>query len=170
MRAYKWGVKSFRVLRVRPVALLAFGLLLCFFQAQAAAPVVSNVRASQRAGTKLVDIYYDVADADSTTVRVSVAVSTNGGASYTLLASNFSGAGFGYGVTTGNDKLIVWNAGADWNGKFSANVRFRVTADDATTPAGMVLIPAGSFTMGDNLDGSSYSLPLHSVYVSEKKV
>ena len=30
----------------------------------------------------------------------------------------------------------------------------------------MVLIPAGSFTMGDNLDGSSTALPLHTVDVS----
>lgn len=33
-------------------------------------------------------------------------------------------------------------------------------------PTDMALIPAGSFEMGDNLDGSSYALPLHSVYVS----
>jgi len=33
-------------------------------------------------------------------------------------------------------------------------------------PAGMGLIPAGSFMMGDNLDGSGPCLPLHTVYVS----
>jgi formylglycine-generating enzyme required for sulfatase activity len=37
---------------------------------------------------------------------------------------------------------------------------------DFNPPAGMALIPAGSFTMGDNLDGSGYALPLHTVYVS----
>jgi formylglycine-generating enzyme required for sulfatase activity len=31
---------------------------------------------------------------------------------------------------------------------------------------GMALIPAGSFTMGDSLDGDSSALPLHTVYVS----
>jgi formylglycine-generating enzyme len=36
---------------------------------------------------------------------------------------------------------------------------------NSPNPAGMVLIPAGSFTMGDNLDGDSYALPLHTVYV-----
>jgi formylglycine-generating enzyme required for sulfatase activity len=38
-----------------------------------------------------------------------------------------------------------------------------------TVPAGMALIPAGSFTMGNCMDpneGFSYELPLHSVYVS----
>jgi len=33
-------------------------------------------------------------------------------------------------------------------------------------PSGMVLIPAGSFTMGDNLDGDITALPLHTVYVA----
>ena len=33
-------------------------------------------------------------------------------------------------------------------------------------PSGMALIPAGSFTMGDSLDGDNSALPLHSVYVS----
>jgi formylglycine-generating enzyme required for sulfatase activity len=37
---------------------------------------------------------------------------------------------------------------------------------DFNPPAGMVLIPAGSFTMGDTLDGDIYSQPVHTVYVS----
>jgi formylglycine-generating enzyme len=37
----------------------------------------------------------------------------------------------------------------------------------ASTPSGMVLIPAGSFTMGDTFsEGNSAELPLHTVYVS----
>jgi formylglycine-generating enzyme required for sulfatase activity len=131
--------------------------------------VVSNVRASQRSGTKLVDIYYDLADSDSATLAVSVAVSTNGGASYTLPATSFSGSGWGSAVTPGSNKQITWNAGADWSGHYSANVRFRVTADDAVSPSGMALIPAGSFTMGNCMDpneGWYDELPLHTVYVS----
>jgi formylglycine-generating enzyme required for sulfatase activity len=144
-------------------------LLLCGanYAAAGAAPVISNVRAAQRQGTKLVDIYYDLADSDSATLAVSVVVSTNGGASYTLPATSFSGSGWGGVVTPGTGKQITWNAAADWNGRYSANVRFRVTADDATAPAGMALIPAGSFTMGDCMgDGYSGELPLHAVYVS----
>jgi formylglycine-generating enzyme required for sulfatase activity len=37
---------------------------------------------------------------------------------------------------------------------------------DRNPPSGMVLIPAGSFTMGDNQDGDTSALPLHTVYVS----
>lgn len=44
----------------------------------AAPPVVSNVRASQQSGTKLVDICYDVT-ADTSTLAVSVQVSADGG-------------------------------------------------------------------------------------------
>ena len=38
---------------------------------------------------------------------------------------------------------------------------------DLNPPAGMTLIPAGSFTMGDTFgDGGSFELPLHTVHVS----
>ncbi len=37
---------------------------------------------------------------------------------------------------------------------------------DTNTSTGMALIPAGSFTMGDSLDGESFALPTHTVQVS----
>jgi formylglycine-generating enzyme required for sulfatase activity len=37
---------------------------------------------------------------------------------------------------------------------------------DPNPPSGMALIPAGSFTMGDSLDGDTTALPLHTVFVS----
>ena len=85
-------------------AALLLLLLLCGGNSTAlgAAPAVSNVRAAQRPGTRLVDIYYDLADSDSATLAVSVAVSTNGGASYTLPATSFSGSGWGSAVTPGS--------------------------------------------------------------------
>ncbi len=45
---------------------------------------------------------------------------------------------------------------------------YRVLAiSPANLPPGMVVIPAGSFTMGDTFyEGASYELPLHTVYVS----
>ena len=62
---------------------------------------------------------------------------------------------------------------------FSGNYQVRLTAGSLTTnsaiaqltviptniPSGLALIPAGSFQMGDNLDGES-DAPVHSVYVS----
>ena len=57
---------------------------------QAGAPVVSNVRAAQRAGTGLVDIYYDVSSAGNA-LTVSVSVSTNSGVAFDAPAANLSG-------------------------------------------------------------------------------
>jgi len=91
--------------------------------------VVSNVRALQRQGTKLVDITYDLTAPGGSPVNVTVAVSTNNGTSYSLVASSFFGSGYGAGVTPGNSRQIVWDAGADWNNKLSSQVRFRVTAN-----------------------------------------
>jgi formylglycine-generating enzyme required for sulfatase activity len=127
-----------------------------------AAPGLANVRASQRAGTNLVDIRYDLGTTNPGGLLVRVSVSTNGGLSYTLPATNFSGD-IGPGITGGANKLIVWDAARDWPDKFSTNVFFRLAASD------MVLIPAGSFTMGNCMDpseGWSDELPLHTVYVS----
>ena len=135
----------------------------------AAAPVVSNVRASQRAGSKVVDIYYDLADPDSATVRVSLQISSDGGTTWVVPAQTLVGTGFGDLVKPGNGRWIKWDAGVDWNGQVSDKIRFRVIANDDPVPAGMALIPAGNFAMGNSTDaaeGSSNELPVHTVYVS----
>jgi formylglycine-generating enzyme required for sulfatase activity len=59
---------------------------------------------------------------------------------------------------------------ADSNGMIQVSVPmfYRVRGINSVPP-GMVLIPAGSFTMGNCMDpgeGDSYELPLHTVYVS----
>jgi formylglycine-generating enzyme len=141
--------------------------------AMAAPPTVYHVRADLRQGqgTQLVDIRYNLSDPDSSSVTVTIAVSTNDGQSYDLPAPSMSNGGsipsIGSGVGPGNDRWVVWDAGKDWGENYSDRVRFRVTADDTPVPSGMVLIPAGSFRMGDFLsDGSSDEMPVHTVYVS----
>jgi len=141
---------------------------LCSFVAGAAAPAVTNVTASQQAGTKLVDIYYDVS-ASSSSVTVSIDVSTDGGATWVIPAVTFSGA-VGIGVTPGNHKHAVWNAGVDWKGKDVPNCKARVRAYDGSVPlppSGMAYIPDGAFQMGDNLDGLKDAQPVHGVQISE---
>ncbi len=145
-------------------------LLTLVSAAQAAPPVVSNIRASQRPGTHLIDLYYNVADADGNSpLTVYVAVSDNAGVSYNVPVFTLTGA-VGPGVTLGNDRHIVWNAGTDWPGRFSSQCRVRITADDGTAPpapAGMAYIPAGPFQMGDTfLEGGTSELPVHTVYLS----
>lgn len=107
-----------------------------------AAPVVSNLTALQRTGTHLVDINYDLAAPGFTAVKVSLEISSNAGSTWTVPTTSASGA-IGAEVAPGAGKAIVWDAGADWIGNFSTQMRFRVTVDD-----GFALIPAGSFTMG----------------------
>lgn len=148
---------------------IVFLLLATAFCARAASPpVVSNVHASQRSGTKLVDVYYDVSDADGDTLTIQMNVSGDGGLSYTIPASALSGS-IGSGVTSGTNKHIVWNAGADWNGQLVQNAKIRIAASDGSTPllpVGMVYIPAGSFQMGDSFgEIGQETLPLHNVYV-----
>lgn len=104
---------------------LLLGLFLTACPASAADPVVSNVTVAQRAGTKLVDISYDlVTDGE---VTISVTISGDGGATWTVPATSLTGA-VGPGVVAGTGKAIVWDGGADWNGAHTAQGQVQVTA------------------------------------------
>ena len=108
----------------------------------AAAPVVSNVRAAQRAGTKLIDVTYDLSDSDSTSVFVSIQIYANGNP---LPAFSLSGD-VGSGVTPGFNKKITWNAGQDWNRRYTTSGSARIIADDLTTAVPnptLAYVPAG---------------------------
>jgi hypothetical protein len=118
---------------------LCFALLLLPAAVHAADPVVSNLTAAQRPGTKLVDIHYDVT-ADTPTVKVTLEISSDGGTTYSVPVTSATGA-VGNGVAVETGKTITWNAGVDWNGKFTPQTRFRVVVDDA--PPGFSFVAAG---------------------------
>ena len=143
-------------------AAMTAALVLLPSLAEAADPVVSNISAVQRAGTQLVDITYDVT-ADTPTVSVTLAISSDNGTTFSVPATTVSGA-IGAGVATGTGKAITWNAGADWSKQYTTTMGFKVTADDLIVP-NFSLIPAGSFQMGDALDGLS-DAPIRTVTVS----
>jgi formylglycine-generating enzyme required for sulfatase activity len=129
--------------------------------------MVSNVTVSQRAGTKLVDIYYDVSDADGDLQQVQMQASGDGGLTFTIPCTSLSGDLVN--VAPSAHKHIVWNAAVDWNGQYVANLKVRVTANDGTfppPPPGMAYIPAGLFQMGDNFNEiGTDTLPVHNVQV-----
>lgn len=78
-----------------------------------ASPVVTNVTAVQRLdGSKIIDIWYDLADADGDSCTVSLKLSHNGGATYTLIPSETKLSGdLGSNISPGTGKHIIWNAG-----------------------------------------------------------
>ena len=93
-------------------------------------PAITNVRASQREGTKFVDIYYDAADADNDLLKVRIEISDNDGAKYSVPAFSLTGD-IGEGIAPGTGKHIVWDAGTDWDGEYSDQMRVKVFAIDA---------------------------------------
>ena len=131
-------------------------------RAQNQPPVVSNVHAEQRTGTKFVDISYTLADEDSDTFFVAIQVSRDGGGEFDVPVKSLSGD-VGYGVTKG-EKAVVWNAGTDFPEEFGDNFQVKVIASDA--PIGKMLpIAGGTFTMGSDNSLVQFK-PAHSVTLS----
>jgi formylglycine-generating enzyme required for sulfatase activity len=123
--------------------------------------IITQGHAAQRVGTKLVDVTYCIGGGNPP-YTVTLQGSLDGGGTWTLPVTTVSGH-VGGGVTAGGTRLITYNAGVDWNGQISANVGFRVTAQDAPlAPAGLSLIPAGEFLMGHVRAGT----PVRQVFVS----
>jgi sulfatase modifying factor 1 len=114
------------------------------------AQLVANLTATQRPGTKLVDITYDLAAPSFGSAAVTLEVSNDGGTTWSVPVASATGA-VGWSVTPGTGKTIVWNAGSDWSRSYSTQMQFRVVAVDGFSP-----IPGGSFTMGMT-DGSIHS-------------
>ena len=124
----------------------------------AAAPEVSNILATQRSGTKLVDIYYDVTDAEGDPLTVAVQMSSDAGSSWNIPARTLTGD-VNFNVTPGTSNHIVWNAGADWNRNYTTSGKVRILADDApTTPpiASMAFVPAGFSNPGKEIYTSAF--------------
>jgi formylglycine-generating enzyme required for sulfatase activity len=116
----------------RWIELVCAGIVACVgLEAEAADPVVSNVRAAQRAGTGLFDITNDLADADSSTLSVTVAISTNNGAAwFETASSNLTGAAGAFAVSPGTGKTIVWQGGRELPARLFPSVIAKITADD----------------------------------------
>jgi len=117
-------------LSTRIIASVVLSLAAIVPLATLADPVVTNVRGEQRSGTELVDVFYDLDAANPPSVSVRLQVSADGGSNWTVPVVSVSQS-VGNSVSPGKGKHILWNAGADWNGQVSKNVRFRVTASDA---------------------------------------
>ncbi len=133
-------------------ALWLLCLFLCCGFSASAAPSVTNVSFAQQPGTRLVSVSYDLAGG---TCSVSLLVSNDNGATYNVPVKSVTGA-VGNGVTSGTGKRIIWDAGTDWAGQYSNQIKVRVRAWDMRSDAGMTFapIPGGTYQMG-NLIGDS---------------
>ena len=138
----------------------------------AAAPVVSNVQVAQRTdGSMLVDITYDVADADGDDLEISVECSNDGGTTWDYAITQLSGD-VGPAVAPGTNKAIVWDFPAEHPDDYDTDFVVRVTAEDgnAAGPA-MILVPAGSFQMGrDGVATPIHTVNLDAFYIGKYEV
>lgn len=124
-------------------------------------PQISNLRVTQRPGTRLVDIKYDFVAQGRTSAVVDLEISSDDGATWTVPVVSVTGA-VGGSVTPGTGKVITWDAGMDWPGQISDQMRFRVVVD-----AGFSRIPRGPFTMGRTSGDNDSNAPPVTVTVSE---
>ncbi len=109
---------------------------------------VANLHVTQRSGTKLVDITYDLFSDATNAIIVSLAVS-NGLSE--VNATSLTGD-VGSLVTAGTGKTFIWDMGADWDGN-AAMLLYTVSADDGAlsgslVPEGFVMVEAGTAAGG----------------------
>ena len=123
--------------------------------------LVGNVRAAQRPGTKLVDIDYDLTNSTDP-MCVALEISADGGTTWAVPATTLTGA-VGNNITPATNLRITWDAGVDWNNRMTSQMQFRLKVNETLTD--FALIPSGTFTMGDTLDGMA-DAPPHQVNVS----
>jgi len=120
-------------------------LLLAAVTVYAAAPVVNNVRFEQRTdGSLLVDIYYDVTDADGDILEVGITASNDDGATWILPCTRFGGD-VGKGIVPGINKHIVWDFFTDNPWVSGNSYRVRVTANEMNSTGNTP--PVASFTV-----------------------
>lgn len=93
-----------------------------------AQPTLTPVLVEQVPGTKEVRILYDLAHAAGLSSTVSVMASRDGGISFLDLIS-LRGA-VGSGISPGNGKEIIWEAGRDWPAEVFSTLIVRLTAHD----------------------------------------
>ncbi len=129
----------------------------CWVRPLVAAPAVSNVSFAQQSGTRLVAVTYDLAGGPAS---VSLSVSSDNGVTYDVPVKSVTGA-VGDGVAAGTGRQIIWDAGTDWAGQSSNQIRVRVRAWDLKHEGAyaFVKIPGGTYQIG-NLIGDADLAPV----------
>ena len=101
----------------------------------AAPPAVSGVTASQRTGTKIVDITYNLVLDTGQSAFVELWFSPDNGLTYPIRCIDIQGD-VDANVSGGNGKTVEWNAESDWDQKFTNAGKIRVIATYGDAPSG----------------------------------
>ncbi len=138
-------------------------------------PVVTNVVAEQIDFDHVL-IRYDLEDVNGDLMIVSVKVSADAKKSFDVPVTQLEGD-VGEGITTGKNKEIVWNISQDiLIHQYGKDYAVAVIADDGVNAeinwhldgSKMLLIPAGSFQMGDQFNqGDPDEQPLHRIILDQ---
>lgn len=119
-------------------------------------PEVTNVVAVQRQHTGLIDVYFDLFDANGDDLHVTLWYSLDGGTTWDHECTTVSGD-VGPGISPGTGMQATWDAGTDVPDFEDEQFTLRVYADDnggggGVVADGFVSIAAGSFVMGSPTD------------------
>ena len=109
---------------------------------------ITNLSASQRPGTKLVDITYDIVSDVTNGVPIALFIEHEG----SPVPTNGVTGSYGANILPGASKSIVWNAGNNWNGN-TGDLTFYVRHSSQTQ-----LVASGVFPV----DTRTYSLAVSS--------
>ena len=115
-------------------------------------PVISDVSVSQRTdGSKIVDIYYSLYDADADHCEIDLRISNDGGTTFDIIPTpNLLSGDIGEDITSGTNRHIIWNAGAESYG-LDGSYLYRVYANDGFTPSipeNFIFVAGGTFDNG----------------------
>ncbi len=120
--------------------------------AQAADPVLSGLSFAQRTdGSGIVDIDFDLADADGDLLTLRLQASGDGGQTWLLPCVTLSGD-LGTGIPAAPGRHIEWQLAADLPDMELSALVLRLLVSDGPPARDMLRIPAGSFWMGSTGD------------------
>ena len=115
------------IIKLTIAIVLLFSLLTI---AQNQDPVVENVSFTQRTDDSfIVDIYYDVNDADNDTMFVTMLVSNDAGSTFDFAAITITGD-VGDSIASGINKHIGWDFGKDHPNYSSDQIQIKIIARD----------------------------------------
>lgn len=102
------------------------------------APEVTSVTFSQRSdGSFLVDVYYDLNDADGDTMSVLMLVSDDADSSWNFSCDSITGD-FGCNILSGSGKHIVWDFGSEHPETYGDQYIVKIIAEDSNFDKGKV--------------------------------